>query len=60
MHRLVYFAVPGRGEASRVALALSDLEWEDVEVNGDQFRSMQENGEPVSYTHLTLPTTLSV
>ena len=45
MHRLVYFAVPGRGEASRVALALSDLEWEDVEVNGDQFRSMQENGE---------------
>ena len=45
MHRLVYFAVPGRGEASRVALALSEIEWEDVEVNGEQFRSMQENGE---------------
>ena len=45
MHRLVYFAVPGRGEASRVALALSEIEWEDVEVNGDQFHSMQENGE---------------
>ena len=45
MHRLVYFAVPGRGEASRVALALSQIEWEDVEVNGEQFRSMQENGE---------------
>ena len=32
MHRLVYFAVPGRGEASRVALAFSDLEWEDVRI----------------------------
>ena len=38
-------AVPGRGEACRVALALSEIEWEDVEVDGEQFRSMQENGE---------------
>jgi len=45
MFRLVYFAVPGRGEACRVALALSEIEWEDVEVDGEQFRSMQENGE---------------
>ena len=45
MHRLVYFAVPGRGEASRVALAFSDLEWEDVEVNGEQFNDMRNSGE---------------
>lgn len=45
MHRLVYFGVPGRGEASRVALALSSLNWEDVEVNGEQFNEMRENGD---------------
>ena len=45
MHRLVYFGVPGRGEASRVALALSGLNWEDVEVNGEQFNEMKENGD---------------
>ena len=45
MHRLVYFAVPGRGEASRVALAFSDLEWEDVEVNGEPFNDMRNSGE---------------
>ena len=45
MLRLVYFAVPGRAEASRVALALSNLEWEDVEVNGIRFEIMQNSGE---------------
>ncbi len=45
MNRLVYFPVPGRAEASRVALSLSGIEWEDVEVNGDTFTSMKENGE---------------
>ena len=45
MNRLLYFAVPGRGEASRVALALSSLEWEDVEVNGETFNQMKTDGE---------------
>jgi glutathione S-transferase len=45
MNRLVYFPVPGRGEASRVALALSGLEWEDVEVNGERFDTMRASGE---------------
>ncbi len=45
MNRLVYFPVPGRAEAARVALSLSGIEWEDVEVNGDTFTSMKENGE---------------
>ena len=45
MNRLLYFPVPGRGEASRVALALSELEWEDVEVNGEVFNQMRTNGE---------------
>ena len=45
MNRLLYFPVPGRGEASRVALSLSELEWEDVEVNGEVFNQMRTNGE---------------
>ena len=45
MNRLVYFPVPGRAEACRVALAMSKIEWEDVEVNGETFNSMKENGE---------------
>lgn len=45
MNRLLYFPVPGRGEASRVALSLSKLEWEDVEVNGDTFNQMRNDGE---------------
>ena len=45
MLRLVYFGVPGRAEASRVALALSELEWENVEVNGVRFEIMKNNGD---------------
>lgn len=45
MHRLVYFAVPGRAEACRIALAFSGLQWEDLEVNGEKFQQMKENGE---------------
>ena len=45
MNRLVYFSVPGRAEASRLALAFSNIEWEDVEVNGIQFNEMKERGE---------------
>ena len=65
MLRLVYFGVPGRAEASRVALSLSGLEWEDIQVNGVRFEIMKNSGElpwdmPVSYTHLTLPTNREV
>ena len=45
MNRLVYFPVPGRAEASRIALAFSNMGWEDVEVTGDTFDSMRSNGE---------------
>jgi glutathione S-transferase len=45
MNRLVYFPVPGRAEASRVALALSNLEWEDIEVDGAVYTNMKNNGE---------------
>jgi len=45
MNRLVYFAVPGRAEASRIALEFSGLDWEDVEVNGDQYYEMKNRGE---------------
>ena len=41
MHRLVYFSVPGRAEASRIALSLSGIEWEDVEINGEEFNKMK-------------------
>ena len=44
MLRLVYFGVPGRAEASRVALSLSGFEWEDVEVNGVEFNKMKTEG----------------
>ena len=45
MNRLVYFPVPGRAEASRVALELSNLDWEDVEVEGETFNRMKTGGE---------------
>lgn len=45
MLRLVYFPVPGRAEACRVALAFSGLEWEDVEVTGVRFEIMKNDGE---------------
>ena len=45
MLKLVYFGIPGRAEASRVALAISGLEWEDVQVNGVRFEIMKNSGE---------------
>ena len=44
MNRLVYFAVPGRAEACRIALSLSGIEWEDIEVNGVEFNKMKTEG----------------
>jgi glutathione S-transferase len=44
MHRLVYFSVPGRAEASRIALSLSGIEWEDAEVNGEEFSKLKKEG----------------
>ena len=43
--RLIYFPVPGRAEASRLALSLSGMEWEDVLVNGETFQEMKADGE---------------
>ena len=43
--RLIYFAVHGRAEASRLALSLSGMEWEDVLVNGETFQKMKADGE---------------
>ena len=31
-------------EASRLALALSGMEWEDVEIDGNTFQKMRQNG----------------
>ena len=45
MNRLVYFPVPGRAEAIRIALTLSNLEWEDIEVDGAKYTEMKNNGE---------------
>ena len=43
--RLVYFSVPGRAEASRVALSLAEIDWEDVQVGGPEFQEMKSKGE---------------
>ena len=45
MIRLFYFPVPGRAEASRIALSLSGMEWEDIEVNGLEYNEMKKSGE---------------
>ena len=44
MNRLYYFPVPGRAEASRIALSLSGMVWEDIEVNGIEYNKMKESG----------------
>ena len=43
--RLIYFSVPGRAEASRVALSLAGIDWEDIQVDGPEFQNMKANGE---------------
>ena len=44
-YQLFYWPIPGRAEASRVALSLSNLDWEDVALTGEMFASMKNNGE---------------
>ena len=44
-YQLFYWPIPGRAEASRVAMSLSNLDWEDVPLNGEIFSSMKNNGE---------------
>ena len=44
-YQLFYWPIPGRAEASRVALSLAKLDWEDVPLNGELFASMKNNGE---------------
>ncbi len=44
-YQLFYWPIPGRAEASRVALSLANLDWEDVALNGELFASMKRNGD---------------
>ena len=44
-YQLFYWPIPGRAEASRVALSLANLDWEDVALNGELYASMKKGGE---------------
>ncbi len=44
-YALYYWPIPGLAEASRVALTLADLDWEDVEIDGAMFAKMKSEGE---------------
>lgn len=44
-YQLFYWPIPGRAEASRVALSLANLDWEDVPLDGKLFASMKNDGE---------------
>ncbi len=44
-YALYYWPIPGLAEASRVALTLAELDWEDVEIDGPMFAKMKEGGE---------------
>ena len=44
-YQLFYWPIPGRAEASRVALSLANMDWEDVPLNGELFASMKRNGD---------------
>ena len=45
MNRLIYFPIPGRAEPIRIALSLSDLEWEDIQIDGNEYYKMKKSGE---------------
>lgn len=43
-YRLYYWPIPGLAEASRVALSLANLDWEDVAIDGKMFAEMKNDG----------------
>ena len=43
MNRLIYFPIPGRAEPIRIALSLSDLEWEDIQIDGNEYYKMKKS-----------------
>ena len=43
-YKLYYWPIPGLGEASRVALTLAKLEWEDIAIDGKMFADMKGDG----------------
>jgi glutathione S-transferase len=44
-YQLYYFPIPGRAEASRVALSLANLDWKDNLINGEEYGRMKQNGD---------------
>ena len=44
-YQLYYFPIPGRAEASRVALSFANLDWNDNRINGDEYGRMKKNGD---------------
>tara|TARA_S200000501_G_C20712454_1_gene694637 strand:+ start:105 stop:785 length:681 start_codon:yes stop_codon:yes gene_type:complete len=44
-YQLFYWPIPGRAEASRVALSLANLDWEDVPLTPELFASMKNDGD---------------
>ena len=44
-YQLYYFPIPGRAEASRVVLSLAKLDWDDVEISGEEYGRMKRNGD---------------
>tara|TARA_B100001559_G_C16395720_1_gene573350 strand:+ start:160 stop:873 length:714 start_codon:yes stop_codon:yes gene_type:complete len=44
-YQLYYFPIPGRAEASRVALSFANLDWSDNRINGEEYGRMKENGD---------------
>ena len=44
-YKLFYFPIPGKAEACRVVLSLSNITWEDVEINGEEYAQMKNNGD---------------
>jgi glutathione S-transferase len=44
-YRLFYFPIPGKAEACRVVLSLSNITWKDEEINGEEYAQMKNNGD---------------
>ena len=43
-YQLYYWPIPGLAEASRVALTLANLDWEDIAIDGTMFAEMKNDG----------------